>query len=111
MDYKSVGQRIKKERIRKGLTQAQLAESIEVSCAFIGQLERGERGLTVGTLIALSNYLGVTTDYLLMNDLNAPQNAVSEQIRQIVANKPVMQQQMIFDMLQTMFSYLENGES
>ena len=65
MDYKRLGNRIREERRRLNLTQAQLAEDIDISDTYMGAIERGERSLTLDTLERLVNRLGVTVDYLL----------------------------------------------
>lgn len=43
MDYKALGRRIREERLKRNLTQEQLAEAIEISNSYMGQIERGER--------------------------------------------------------------------
>ena len=60
MDYKRLGARIREERLRLNLTQAQLAEAIDISDTYMGAIERGERSLTLDTLVRLVNRLGVT---------------------------------------------------
>lgn len=42
MDYKALGRRIREERLKRNLTQEQLAEAIEISNSYMGQIERGE---------------------------------------------------------------------
>ena len=65
MDYKRLGERIREERKRLSLTQAELAEAIDISDTYMGAIERGERSLTLDTLVRLVNRLGVTVDYML----------------------------------------------
>ena len=65
MDYKKLGTRIREERQNMNLTQAQLAEAVSISDTFMGAIERGERGLSVETLVNIANILHVTVDYLL----------------------------------------------
>ena len=60
MDYKRLGERIREERQRLHLTQAQLAEDVDISDTYMGAIERGERSLTLDTLVRLVNRLGVT---------------------------------------------------
>lgn len=65
MDYKKLGKRIREERLRLNLTQEHLSEEIGISTAYLGQIERGERNITLDKLITLTNRLGVTVDFLL----------------------------------------------
>lgn len=46
----NVGKRIRAYRQKNGLTQEELAEIAEVHPTYIGQVERGEKNLTIGTL-------------------------------------------------------------
>ena len=66
-DYISLGERIRKARKDNNLTQEQLAEICDLSTAHIGHIERGTRALSIESLITISNALGVSTDYLLLD--------------------------------------------
>jgi DNA-binding XRE family transcriptional regulator len=52
-------------REHRGLTQAQLATAVEVTQAFINQLENGHRHASVSNLARLARYLGVRIDDLV----------------------------------------------
>ena len=60
MNYTQLGKRIREERKKIGLTQSKLAEDIDISDAYMGQIERGERSLTLNTLVRLVNRLGIS---------------------------------------------------
>ena len=47
MDYTRLGKRIKEERLRLNLTQEKLSEKVGISTAYLGQIERGERCITL----------------------------------------------------------------
>jgi transcriptional regulator with XRE-family HTH domain len=107
MDYNSLGQRIKEERLGLNLTQEQLAESIEISNSYMGQIERGERSLTLDTLVRLANRLGVTIDYLLQEYVSLDNDNFINQIKQIVQGRNSKQKQMALDVLKVMFSHVD----
>ena len=67
LNYSIIGLRIKEARLNKKITQEKLAEKIDVSTAFIGNLESNKikQGLSVYTLYKLSKALGVSVDDLL----------------------------------------------
>ena len=48
-----VGRNIQRLRKNAGMTQAQLAEKINISPAFVSRIERGEKGVSVKVLDAL----------------------------------------------------------
>ena len=60
MEQQALGKRIREERLKLNLTQERLAEDVNLSTAYIGQIERGERSLTLENLVAVANRLGVT---------------------------------------------------
>ena len=57
MEHQALGKRIREERLKLNLTQEKLAEDVNLSTAYIGQIERGERSLTLDNLIAVVNRL------------------------------------------------------
>ncbi len=110
MDYKRLGARIREERLRLNLTQAQLAEDIDISDTYMGAIERGERSLTLDTLVRLVNRLGVTVDYILSDSVSCDDSNIVEQFRQIVDKQPLERQQMALNVLRTMFAYFREDK-
>lgn len=80
MDYKKLGKRIREERLRLNLTQEHLSEEIGISTAYLGQIERGERNITLDKLITLTNRLGVTVDFLLNDYVTAANEDLYQKI-------------------------------
>ena len=108
MDYKRLGDRIREERLRLHLTQATLAEAIDISDTYMGAIERGERSLTLDTLLRLVNRLGVTVDYLLDDYVSNSDIIILEEFKQITDGQPLYRKQLAIDVLRTIFSHLEN---
>ena len=67
-------------RNQNGLTQAELADNLNISRASIGNYEAGKRLPDIDTLIKMSHYFGVSADYLLgLSEHDAPElNGVSK---------------------------------
>lgn len=61
----AVGSRIRIEREKLGLSREKFAEIIALSPFYIGQIERGERNMSIDTLLKISNSLSISTDYIL----------------------------------------------
>ena len=59
------GQKIKRLRVKAGLTQTQLANELGISTSAISMYEQDNREPNREMLLALSSYFGVGTDYLL----------------------------------------------
>jgi len=107
MNYQLLGERIRQERLKLNLTQAKLAEDVDISDAYMGHIERGQRSLALGTLIRLANRLGVTVDYLLKDSVEATDDNFIDQFRQIIDSQSPERKQMAIDVLKTMFSHLD----
>lgn len=60
-----MGERIARLRQSAGMSQAELAQRINISSSALGMYEQGRREPPGDILIALARELGVTTDYLL----------------------------------------------
>ena len=69
MNYETLGQRIRKYRKQKKYTLEQLAERLDVSTTFIGQIERATGKPSLETLVKIANALEVSADALLFDDL------------------------------------------
>lgn len=70
MNYELLGKHIRKYRKLKNYTLEQLAEKLDVSTTFIGQIERAKGIPSLETLVKIANVLEVSTDSLLFGDLN-----------------------------------------
>lgn len=70
MNYELLGQQIRKQRKIKKYTLEQLAEKLDVSTTFIGQIERAKGVPSLETLVKIANVLEISVDCLLFGDLN-----------------------------------------
>ena len=110
VDYKRLGKRIREERKRLNLTQAALAEAIDISNTYIGAIERGERSLTLDTLVRLVGRFGVTVDYMLADSVSDCDLNILEQFKQITDRQPLERKQLAIKVLRTIFSHYENED-
>lgn len=70
IDQKSFGKKIKNARKEMGLTQFELAEKINVSQNFLGDIERGIKLPSLPKLILLSNVLKLSLDNMFLDSLD-----------------------------------------
>lgn len=70
LNYELLGKEIRKQRKAKKYTLEQLAEKLDVSTTFIGQIERAKGIPSLETLVKIANVLEVSVDSLLFGDLN-----------------------------------------
>jgi transcriptional regulator with XRE-family HTH domain len=107
MDYTRLGKRIKEERLRLNLTQEKLSEKVGISTAYLGQIERGERCITLDKLIPLANYLGVTVDFLLTDYIVTDEDNSLNILTQLFRGKTVEEKELAVNMLKLLFSYTD----
>ncbi|MDD3853435.1 MAG: helix-turn-helix transcriptional regulator [Syntrophomonadaceae bacterium] len=65
IDNKLIGQRIRESRELFGLSREEFAEMISLSAYYVGQLERGQRQMSLGVLANIANCLHLSLDYLV----------------------------------------------
>lgn len=65
LDYNIIGERLKKARIDKNMTQEKLAEQIDVSVAFLSRVERGTSHINLKRLTQICEILGVSEGSIL----------------------------------------------
>lgn len=63
---KKFGKNVKIERIKKDLTQEQLAEIMGVSQKYVASIERGKENMSLGKILELSKSLNVDIETLLI---------------------------------------------
>lgn len=69
-DHKSYGERIKRLRTGRELTQEQLAEKINVSRTYIVKIENGAQIGPIEIAIELAMFFDVSMDFLLLGKEN-----------------------------------------
>jgi len=69
---KNIGANIRYERTIRNMSIDELAEMLHLSTAFIGLIERGQRGAKLSNLIKISEIFGITVNDLIYNTHNEP---------------------------------------
>lgn len=105
MDYLALGKRIREERLRLNLTQEKLSEDIGISTAYLGQIERGERSLTLDKLVKIAVRLGITVDYLLSDSVSSTPDHQTDLILQLLQDKTFQEKELAYQLLKTLFLY------
>ena len=60
------GKRIRDERAKLGMTQEELADDLNISHGHLNKIEKGKEGCSIDLLLELSDFFGVSTDFLLV---------------------------------------------
>lgn len=80
MDYYAIGQRIRKIRKARGLSQEQLAEIVGISTTHMSHIETANTKLSLSVFVDIAEALEVRTDMLLYDN---PQDNVSQALSDI----------------------------
>jgi len=95
-----LGRRIRARRLRLGMTQEELAERSALHYTYIGQIERGEKNLTVSSLEKIVAALDITFCDLFENmQPAARQPGYAAQCYALVDQLPVEKQAQVYALL------------
>ena len=93
-----LGQNLKRYRTFKGLSQAKLAEILDISPNFVSDMETGKRWLSSDTLVNLAQALDVEVHELLMPP-KIPQDDISAFIEKYTEKAEAIASDAVIDSL------------
>ena len=96
LDYSIIGQRLKKVRTDKNMTQEKLAEQLDVSIAFLSRIERGSSHINLKRLTQICEILGVTEGYILNGVSSKSNNYLSSEFSEILNSVSPEKQKLIY---------------
>ncbi|MBP2656601.1 MAG: hypothetical protein H6Q73_4170 [Firmicutes bacterium] len=65
INFKLIGRRLKESRMQKRMSQAELAEKIDMSVSYISHIETAKKRASLESLVRIANVLGITVDCIL----------------------------------------------
>lgn len=105
MDYVKLGEKIKRERVHNRLTQEMLAEMAEITSSYVGQIERGERKVTLSKLVRIANVLNVSVDYLLSDTIDTIEDDLEIEVKNAMNNMGEKDKKMVIDIIKIINDY------
>lgn len=98
-----IGRRLRAYRQRMGFTQEELAEKAGVHYTYIGQVERGEKNLTISSLEKISHSLQISISVLFedIEDIAGPSSSddIALKCYWLIRNKTPESQQHLYNIL------------
>ncbi len=79
-DLSSFGERVRRFRVERGLTQSQLAEQVELDRKTINRLEAGHYSTSLRTVFRIAAALSVVPGHLFTDDLGDSTAATSDDL-------------------------------
>jgi transcriptional regulator with XRE-family HTH domain len=97
LDYKVIGDRIRKARIDNNLTQENLAEELDVSVAFISRIECGTTHVNLTRLSEICSILNIDEGQILNGVSTDSKNYLSDEFNELMKSCPKETQKLIYD--------------
>ena len=97
LDYSIIGERIKKARTQKKLTQEELAEKIDVSVAYLSRVERGDTKINLTRLNQICELLQVSKGQILDGSSNTSTNYLNNEFSSLLKSCPPEKFKLIYD--------------
>ena len=101
IDYTIIGDRLKKARLSKGITQEVLAEKLNLSVAFLSRVERGRSQVNLKRLNELCSILGVSEGYVLNGASNKSSSYLNSEFNTLLKSCPPEKVKMIYEVAKT----------
>ena len=92
MDSKALGKRMQDARIAKGLTQANLAEMVDLTTKYLSNLECGFRMPSIDTFVDIANALNIDANTLLVDYLDRGPVIESSRVANMLEKLPADKQ-------------------
>lgn len=103
-----VGERIRKIREDLKMNRETFSEMIDISDVFLGQIERGERSLSIKTLCRIVSFTGTSTDYILFG--NKENNSIVQKINRILDKSSDNMKEYIYKIITASSSFFKTHE-
>jgi len=76
LENQLIGERIRSHREKQNKKREDFAEAVGRSVKFCSDIESGAKGMSLETLKRVSDYLNLSTDYILFGDVPETNNQV-----------------------------------
>lgn len=104
MTQKIIGKRIQEIRKKKGLTQEQLAERVEISPHYLSALERGVYNIKLELLVKILNTLDCSADEAFQDVVNNASKVKASELSEKLKSLPLNEQKKIYEVIETMIN-------
>ena len=102
MNYDEIGQRIRKIRKARRLSQEELAEKVGISTTHMSHIETGNTKLSLPVFVSIARALEVQTDSLLSDETQDNVGAAMRSISAVLDECDARQAYVICDMVRAM---------
>ena len=104
----SIGKALKEYRINHGITQAKLAERLEITPQYIGVLERGEKFPALNIFIRIAQITNKSPNVLLSDILGEYDESSSQKVIDELSGYSKEKKKLILDTLDAVYIVVKN---
>ena len=104
LDFSIIGQRLKKARQNRHLTQEDLAEKLDVSVAFLSRIERGSSHINLKRLNQICSILEISEGQILNGRSGDSKNYLNSEFTELLQNSSSEQQKLIYKIAQVIIN-------
>ena len=97
IDYGIIGERIREERKRQGITQEELSYELDISVVFLSRIERGTAKVNLGRLAQISDFLNVPLEKLITGTSVYSENYLEKDLYNIIVQCTPTKQRLIYN--------------
>lgn len=97
LDYNIIGERLKKARQNKHLTQEMLSEKLDMSVAYLSRIECGSSQISLKRLDQMCEILDVSKGYILEGTSVNSKNYLNKEFSELLANCPQDKYKLIYN--------------
>ena len=101
---KIIGKRIHEFRKKKGITQEELSEAIDISPHYLSALERGIYNIKLETLVKILNILDCSADEVFFDVVNKSCAVTANRLSERLESLPTEEQEKILAVVDTMIN-------
>lgn len=101
LDFTIIGQRLKKARIDKNMTQENLAEKLDISVAFLSRVERGLSHVNLKRLSQICAILDISEGYILNGAASTSEQYLISEFNELLSNCSPEKQKLIYKIAKT----------
>lgn len=102
------GQRVKKLRTEKGLTQIQLADRLYISESYIALIEADKRNPSMDIVTKLADFFHVTSDYLVKGTPIDTVEKSTKEWSELIKGRSDREIQHAMELVKSFFDFLDN---
>lgn len=110
LDYKLIGERLKKARIQKGYTQEKLAEIMDLSIAYVSRIENGKTHINLTRLNEICVALDTTEGYILNGVSDNSNSYLTNELNSILKDCSSEDKELIYQIASIISDKQKNGK-